>query len=97
MKHSINLEPAQEVLDGRQLVNLIHLWLEKTRLRPDVSDHTVSGYTNRVAYFCDWWTEVGPWCQWELTRDKLGQFGDWLITVKSQYHKPLEYNSITEF
>lgn len=93
MKHSINLEPAQEVLDGRQLIDLIHLWLEKTRLRPDVSDHTVTGYANRVAYFCDWWTEVGPWCNWELTRDKLGQFGDWLVTVNSQYRKPLEYNS----
>ncbi len=93
VKHSINLEPAQEILDGRQLVDLIDLWLEKTRLRPDVIEHTVMGYANRVAYFVHWWTEVGPWCNWELTRDKLGQFGEWLLVVKSQYGKPLEYNS----
>jgi integrase len=93
VKHTINLEPAAEVLDGRQLNDLIHLWLEKLRLRPDVTAHTVTGYSNRIDYFVEWWDSVGPWCGWELTRDRLGQFGDWLLTVHSQYRKPLEYNS----
>jgi integrase len=93
VKHTINLEPATDVLDGRRLNDLIHLWLDKCRLRPDVSEHTVTGYANRVDYFVEWWTNVGPWCGWELTRDRLTQFGDWLLTVKSQYRRPLEYNS----
>jgi site-specific recombinase XerD len=93
VKHSINLEPVQDSLDGRQLVELIDLWLDRLRLRRDIHQRTVEGYANRVAYFCEWWAGVGPWCEWELTRDKLHQFGDWLMTVETQYHKPLEYNS----
>ena len=93
MKHSINLEPVQDSLDGLQLVDLIELWLARQRSRKDINQHTVEGYANRVAYFCEWWSNVGPWCEWELTKDKLTQFADWLMTVESQYHKPLEYNS----
>jgi site-specific recombinase XerD len=93
VKHTINLEPAQEILDGRQLNKLIHLWLEKQRLRSDVSSHTVGCYANKVAYFVEWWEHVGPWCGWELTKDRLGQFGDWLLTVMSQYGTSLEYNT----
>jgi integrase len=72
---------------------LIQLWLDKQRLRPDVADRTVTGYANKVHYFVEWWTDVGAWCGWELTKDKLGQFGDWLLTVQTQYGGPLEYNS----
>ena len=47
---SINLQPMHEVLDGRQLNDLIRFGLlEQCRRRPDVIDHTVEGYTNRVA------------------------------------------------
>lgn len=93
MKHTINLEPALESLDGRQLNDMIQMWLDACRLRQDVSEHTVIGYCNKVAYFCDWWSDVGPWCNWELTKAKLNQFGDYLMTVKTQYRKNLEYNS----
>lgn len=93
MKHSINLDPAQDVLDGRELTKLVKMWLDQCRLRSDVADHTVDCYAGRIQYFCEWWDAVGPWCEWELSKDKLLQFGDWLMTVNSQYGKPLEYNS----
>lgn len=93
MKHTINLEPVHESLDGRQLDRLVRLWLERLERRSDLSPTTVTGYANRVAYFLEWWAGVGPWCDWELTKDKLIQFGAWLSTVESQYRKPLSYNS----
>lgn len=93
MRHTINLEPSDESLDGRQLDRLVRLWLERLERRPDLSPTTVTGYANRVQYFLDWWADVGPWCDWELTKDKLLQFGSWLATVESQYRKPLSYNS----
>lgn len=93
MKYSINLEPANECLDGRQLDRLIRLWLERLGRRSDLSAATVTGYANRVAYFQQWWADVGPWCGYELTRDKLAQFASWLATVETQYRKPLSYNS----
>lgn len=93
MKFSINLEPPQDVLDGRDLVKLINLWLEQQRLRPDVSEHTAGCYADKLRYFVEWWQDVGPWCDWELSKEKLTQFGEWLCTVRSQYGRPLEFNS----
>ena len=93
MKHTINFEPTHESLDGRQLDRLIRLWIERLERRSDLSPATLTGYSNRVAYFLEWWADVGPWCDWELTKDKLTQFGAWLATVESQYRKPLGYNS----
>jgi integrase len=93
MLHPINLEPTQEALDGRNLNTLIRLWVEHCQRRSDLDPHTVAGYASKVGYFCEWWEAVGPWCGYELTRERLLQFGDWLATVKSQYGKPLSYNS----
>lgn len=93
MKHSINLEPADEALDGRQLDRLIQLWLDHCERRSDLAPATVVGYRNRIIYFREWWQDVGPWCNWELTREKFAQFGDWLNGAQSQYRKPLEFNS----
>lgn len=93
MKHSINLEPAQEVLDGRHLVKLVCLWLESQDANADVSAHTAQCYADKMAYFIEWWEDVGPWCEWELTKHRLHHFGAWLNTVHSQYRKPLAYNT----
>ena len=93
MKHSINLEPAAESLDGRQLDALIQLYLDRLGRRSDLAPATVIGYANRLAYFRQWWSDVGPWCDWELTRDKLTQFGAWLASAQSQYRQPLTFNS----
>lgn len=93
MKHSINLEPVQEILDGRQLTKLVHLWLNNQRLRTDVSTHTADCYADKLNYFIEWWENVGPWCEWELTKSKLREFGTWLGVVESQYHAPLSYNT----
>lgn len=92
-KFSINLTPAQDVLDGRQLPALVQLWLQHTGQRADVTAHTLEGYTNRVAYFVRWWEEYGPACGWELTRIRVQTFGEWLQTAETQYGRPLEYNS----
>ena len=93
MKHAINLEPAQEILDGRQLTPLIRRWLDEQRLRTDVSAHTAGCYANKLAYFIEWWENVGPWCDWELTKDKIAQFNTWLMVVDSQYGTKLQYNT----
>jgi len=93
MKHSINLEPAAESLDGRQLDALLQLYLDRLGRRSDLAPATVVGYANRLAYFRQWWRDVGPWCDWELTRDKLAQFGAWLAAAQSQYRQPLTYTS----
>ncbi len=93
MLHPINLQPEQEALDGRQLVPLIKLWIDHCRRRSDLDPHTVAGYAGKVDYFVEWWEHVGPWCGYELTRDRLLQFGDWLSSVNSQYDKPLSYNT----
>lgn len=93
MLHPINLEPAQEALDGRHLNALIRLWVEHCQRRSDLDPVTVSGYATKVNYFVEWWSDVGPWCGYELTKDRLAQFGEWLATVTSQYGKPLSYNS----
>ncbi len=93
MKYVINLDPAEEVLDGQQLDALIKLWLSNRQASPEVSEHTARGYANCVAYFRQWWRDVGPWVNWELTRDKFSQYGEWLATVPTQFGKPMTYNS----
>lgn len=93
MKHAINLEPDQEVLDGRHLVRLVRLWLDGQHTNTDVSTHTAQCYADKMAYFIEWWEGVGPWCNWELTKHRLHEFNAWLNTVHSQYRKPLTYNT----
>ncbi len=93
MLHPINLEPSQEALDGRNLNALIELWLKHCERRTDLDPHTVAGYASKVGYFCEWWQDVGPWCGWELTKDRLAQFGDWLSSVATSNGKPLAYNT----
>lgn len=92
MKYSINLDPAEEVLDGRNLDQLIKLYLERCRADPHVLSQTVTGYANALAYFREWWREVGPWFGWELTEARLGEYGEWLAQAKTQYGKPVSYN-----
>lgn len=93
MKHTINLQPKEEVLDGRQLTPLIQLWLDDRSMRRNVTTHTVTGYRTKMTYFAEWWEEIGPVCQWELTRSRMQDFAAWLLTVQTQYGGPLEYNS----
>lgn len=91
MKHQINLQPDCDVLDGRQLPALIRAWLEYCRTkRPKL---TVDGYEFKVAYFVQWWADVGNWLNWELSEDTLLQFSAWLDTTKTNHGNPLSYNS----
>lgn len=90
---TIDLQPVDESLDGRQLDELIELWLQHFEMRLDVDKNTVIGYAGKVAFFREWWTEEGPRCSWALNKRKMHQFGEWLSTARSQYNQPLEYNT----
>jgi site-specific recombinase XerD len=91
MKHSINLDPDRDTLDGRELSNLVRLWLDHCRSR--LPAYTVAGYEDKVSYFVRWWADVGHWLNWEVSEDTLLQFNLWLNTIESRYHRPLSYNS----
>jgi site-specific recombinase XerD len=91
VKHTINLDPDSDVLDGRQLPALINRWLEFSRTKhPKL---TVDGYEFKINYFREWWAEVGPWRNWELSEDILIQFAAWLDTTTTNQKKPLSYNT----
>ncbi len=91
MLHSINLAPEKDALDGRNLEKLIRLWLADCRTR--LPSLTVDGYEFKIDYFSTWWHDVGPWCNWELSKSTLRDFVDWLDQVDSTRHKKLSYNS----
>jgi site-specific recombinase XerD len=88
----INLKPAEQVLDGRQLDDLIQLWLDE--LARDLPPLTVSGYAFRVAFFRDWWAAQGPSRDWLLKRRDLAEFGRYLAEVKTaRASRGLSYHS----
>lgn len=93
MRHTINLDPAAEYLDGKQLDQLLQLYVDRLSRRTDLDSRTVSGYKNKLQYFRNWWADVGPWCNWELSREKLRQYNTWLSTIYSQYNQPLAWGS----
>ena len=77
----INLRPAEPALDGRQLDDLIQLWLDE--LARDLPPLTVNGYAFRLAYFRDWWRQEGPLRQWLLKRRDLANYGRHLSQLKT--------------
>ena len=77
----INLKPAEQVLDGRQLGDLIQLWLDE--LARDLPPLTVAGYAFRVAFFREWWATEGPPRNWLLRRRDLAEFGRHLTQLKT--------------
>lgn len=91
MKHTINLQPDADILDGRNLLRLLDLWLESCRAR--LPEDTVQGYAYKLDYFRQWWTDVGPWRNWELTEDALLSFEQWLASTSSDHGKPLAYHT----
>ncbi len=91
MRHSINLEPDADILDGRQLHQLIKLWLDDCRSR--LPAYTVAGYADKVGYFSAWWRDVAPWKHSELSATDLEQFSRWLATTTTTRRKPLSLNT----
>lgn len=76
MIHPINLAPERDALDGRHISQLIRLWLDDCRTR--LPAFTVEGYAGKIAYFEQWWRDVGPWRNYELDEVALADFKRWL-------------------
>jgi integrase len=91
MKHSINLQPEHDLLDGRQLEALVRLWLEWCDSR--LPAYTVAGYRQKVDYFVKWWREVGPWFNWELSEETLNRFNQHLNNSQTRNRHPLSFNT----
>lgn len=91
MLYRINLSPDEDVLDGRNLDQLIRLWLDSCRTH--LPALTVDGYGYKIAYFLEWWQDVGRWKNWELSRSGLREFAAWLDHTQTHRKKPLSYNT----
>ncbi len=89
---SINLEPDEPALDGRNLNKLIDLWIEDRRA--SMSQKSATAYANNVKFFQEWWETVGPPQAWELRQRDLIRFAQSLRDVRhKRTGKPLEYNT----
>jgi integrase len=91
MIHPINLAPERDALDGRQLEQLVRLWLQHCRAR--LPSLTVDGYEFKINYFVSWWRDVGRWSNWELSEQTMLDFVAWLDRTQTTKHKSLSYNS----
>lgn len=89
----ICLTPNEDALDGRQLDQLIELWLEDCSTRLDSSE-TMPGYRRNVGYFRRWWAIEGPKHNWLLTKTVCEQFELELRKAESKLNgQPLSYSS----
>lgn len=88
---SIDLTPAEPVLDGRHLATIVERWLEDCARRlPPV---TVTGYATKTRYFVDWWVVVGPAQNYELRQIDLHRFAQSLHTVTAKNGNALGFNT----
>lgn len=95
---TINLQRQDPYLDGRQLDDLIGLWLDDCADRldgigPNGYVGTVRGYADKIVYFQLWWEETGPGSGWRLTQRLLREFERWLRQRPSRYGAPLMYHT----
>ena len=92
MKMPITLQPTDIVLDGRQLLPLVDVWLAALA-DEGVTPYTLAGYQNKLLHFSTWWAQVGPAQDWELRKRDLHAFGRWLETVITPMGTPMAYNT----
>ena len=83
---SINLAPAEPVLQANQLDDLVQLWLDDCALRLPAS--TVAGYCHKLHHFRQWWSAYGPAHDWQLRQRDLTRFAREL-----EKNSGLAYNS----
>ena len=89
--YEIRLTKADPALDGRQLEELIGLWVDD--VAQIVTPATASGYRQKVDHFLRWWRAEGPACNWQITRRKLAEFGRHLAAApQARTGAPPSYN-----
>lgn len=87
----INRTPVRQ-FDGHDLLWLIDEYMKETASR--VASITLENYNYSLSYFLQWWREVGPNKQWIVSRTTFQEHTRWLEQQRSQYDKPLGYNTI---
>lgn len=88
---SIRLDPEQPALEARDLDALIERWLTYQRKR--LAAKTTAGYTEKIAYFRDWWQSSGERYDWRLDEDVLLDFNVYLSERVSRFGRPLGYHT----
>lgn len=69
-------DPVGNEISAKILADLFPTYLEE-RSR-SLKAHTLTNYGHQVRPFFDWWETVGPDCNWQLSKNQLRQFPDWL-------------------
>ena len=88
--HQIILEPEEDYLDAKNLLQLIDRWY----VALDVEPITLTGYKDKMIYFVSWWKVNGPAREWRLTKSALEEFEVYLRSVKSKrFKEPLSHNT----
>jgi integrase len=89
---TINLEPKEPCLDGRQLALLIDRYLSDCEL--SIKRETVDGYRYKLSWFVRWWESAGPGHRWVINRETLIDFEKWLrIQIAPRTGEHLSFNS----
>ena len=79
MESKINLNAERPSLDGRNLDQLIALYLTDTRLR-GVQRKTVANYGYLLSHFREWWEDAGIGLDYRLDVRSWSLFDGWLQT-----------------
>lgn len=92
MHYSINLSPQVDSLDGRNLADLVALWLA------DIGDTTTplthESYITQTTPILRWWTERGPALSWSLDLRTLRDCARWLNTAPApRLGRPLGWHA----
>lgn len=89
--NGINKSPLRH-FDGKDLLWLIDEYMREASSR--VKKITIDNYGWSLGYFVQWWSEVGPTVQWVVSRTTFQEYTRWLEQQRSQFGKPLGYNTI---
>lgn len=94
----IHLDRVEPCLVAPDMDALIDLWIDDCAdrlndLGPNGFTGTTAGYVEKIAYFREWWSAVGPGLNHRLTRRSLRDFERWLRVRPSRYNRQLAYNT----
>lgn len=87
---SINLDPAEEVLNARHLTALVERWLAAA----NGVAATKTAYSDKIRYFVEWWTVTGPAHDWQLTPTLAREYERYLTSIiTARFGKPLAWQT----